>query len=105
MSKIKKQDKQKVIVYLKESYGSVTAEAAAKELDISYKKVHRIFAQLRSEGWGITPYNFKPYWKRPILNRGREKGDRYCHDRAESDWERTRFTISLPNQGKEDDVP
>jgi len=102
MKKIKERDKKKVIDYLTLPHRGrcVTAEEIVEELDISYKNVHRIFASLRGEGWGITPRNSTPYWRQdgPNINRGRGKGDKYHHDRAEPDWCRTRFEVSEPGK-------
>lgn len=102
MKEIKERDKKKVIDYLTLPHRGrwVTAEEIVKELDISYKNVHRIFAALRGEGWGITPRNHTPYWRQdgPNINRGRAKGDKYYHDKAEPDWSRTSFIISEPRK-------
>lgn len=81
----------------------VTTEALAERLRVSRVAVQRAFTVLqRSPGWSFRASNHTAYWRassyrnRGYNNRGRKKGDRYDHDSAEPDWERTSYLVRRP---------
>lgn len=88
----------------------VTLEALSEQLKESRADIHRAFKILGTKGWSIRPSNHVPYERgfgkgcygkstvrtHPIWNRGRKKGERYVHDRAEPYWDRTTFIVTPP---------
>lgn len=84
-------------------------EELSRELGVDKADVHRSFMRLcRRDGWSIRPYNRTPYWRGmdrrqpyPRQNRGRAKGERYYHDMAEPDWDRTLFEVRRPEKESE----